>query len=298
MAHPMTDARTLTLAAPAKINLFLHVTGRRDDGYHALESVFAPISLADTVVLTLRCDGEVRLVNPPSGLSTASDLACRAARALQSITSIDLGVDIELKKRIPQGAGLGGGSSDAAATLLGLNRLWRLGFSREKLQEIAATLGADVPFFVFGRPALAQGIGERLRAVSVPMLHLVVASPGVPVATALVFSHPNLTRNTAPLTTAIFDLNFGRNDLQAVAEGLAVEISELIQDFVDIGGSGLSPRMTGSGSCVFALATSAMAATQLCGELRGRGRQAWAVHTLPQHPLYRLANDATISGFL
>jgi 4-diphosphocytidyl-2-C-methyl-D-erythritol kinase len=295
MAHAMiatpTPTPTFRLVAPAKINLFLHVTGRRDDGYHALESVFVPISLADSVVLTLRRDGEIRLLNPPCGLSTETDLACRAARALQAATRTAFGVDIELAKSIPQGAGLGGGSADAASTLLGLNRLWRLNLSRLDLQHIAATLGADVPFFVFGRPALAQGIGEQLRAVSLPSLHLVVASPGVGVATAAVFSDANLTRNTQPLSMPVFNLDFGRNDLQPVAERWAPEISVLMQDFVD---AGAAPRMTGSGSCVFALASDAAAANRVCRDLQLRGRLAWAVRTLPRHPLYSFADGAII----
>ena len=169
MGSAVTSASTtqsLTLPAPAKLNLFLHVTGRRADGYHLLESVFVPINLADTIRLTRRSDGVVRLVDPPPGLDEQNELCCRAARALQAATGCALGVDIQVSKRIPQGAGLGGGSSDAATTLLGLNQLWGLGQSREALQQVAASLGADVPFFVFGRPALARGVGERLLAVT------------------------------------------------------------------------------------------------------------------------------------
>ena len=282
---------SLALPAPAKINLFLHVTGRRDDGYHLLESVFVPISLADTVRLTLRADGDIRLLNAPAGLSEANDLACRAARALQAAKPTPWGVDIELVKRIPQGAGLGGGSSDAASTLLGLNRLWSLSLPRAELQNIGASLGADVPFFVFGRPALARGVGEQLQAVTLPALHMVVASPGVAVATGPVFMHPDLKRDTPPLSTPVFNLNFGRNDLQPVAEGLAPEIQQLVAAFVE---TGSSPRMTGSGSCVFALAHRASQAQHLRAALERAGWQAWRVRTLHQHPLYRLADGATI----
>lgn len=282
---------SLTLSAPAKINLFLHVTGRRDDGYHLLESVFAPISLADTVRLTLRADGAIRLLNAPAGLSESNDLACRAARALQTATRTTLGVDIELVKRIPQGAGLGGGSSDAASALLGLNRLWSLALPRPQLQIIGATLGADVPFFVFGMPALARGVGEKLQAVTLPALHVVVASPGVAVATGPVFTHPDLKRDTPSLTAPVFDLTFGRNDLQPVAERLASDISQLCAAFVAAGGT---PRMTGSGSCVFALAHTASQALLLRAKLEHAGWQAWAVRTLHRHPLYSLADSATI----
>jgi 4-diphosphocytidyl-2-C-methyl-D-erythritol kinase len=289
MEQPVTAS--LVLAAPAKINLFLHVTGRRDDGYHSIESVFAPISLADTVTLTLRQDGEIRLLNPPAGLTAANDLACRAARALQADTHTGYGVDIELKKRIPQGAGLGGGSADAATTLLGLNRLWKLACTRDELQKIGATLGADVPFFIFGRPALARGVGEQLRAVSLPTSHLVVASPGVSVATATVFSHPQLARNTQALAVPVFNLDFGRNDLQPIAVGLTPQIEQLIQAFVRAGGR---PRMTGSGSCVFALTNNRDEAGRLSSNLNATGWQSWAVRTLPQHPLYSFASDAII----
>ena len=282
---------SLVLPAPAKINLFLHVTGRRDDGYHLLESVFVPISLADTVRLTPRTDGDIRLLNAPAGLSESNDLACRAARALQAATRTPLGVDIELLKRIPQGAGLGGGSSDAASTLLGLNRLWNLALSRSQLQNMGERLGADVPFFVFGRPALARGIGERLQAVTLPVLNVVVASPGVAVATGPVFAHPALTRNTPPLRTPAFNLNFGRNDLQSIAAGLAPEVERLSTAFV---AAGAQPRMTGSGSCVFALANCVSQAYSLRSALEHAGWRTWVTRTLWRHPLYALADDVTI----
>ena len=282
---------SLALPAPAKINLFLHVTGRRDDGYHLLESVFAPISLADTVRLTLRADGDIQLVNAPEGLTAQNDLACRAARALQAATHSPLGVDIELLKRIPQGAGLGGGSSDAASTLLGLNRLWNLALPRAELQTIGEMLGADVPFFVFGTPALARGVGEQLQAVTLPVLHVVVASPGVAVGTGPVFTHPALTRNTPRLSTPVFKLNFGRNDLQPVAVGLAPDIGRLCTAF---GAAGVQPRMTGSGSCVFALAHHAGEASLLRAALVHAGWRGWAARTLRRHPLYDLTDSATI----
>ena len=289
MTHGLTHR--MTLPAPAKINLFLHVTGRRDDGYHLLESVFVPITLADTVTLTLRSDGAIRLLDPPEGLSDANDLSCRAARALQMASRTKLGVDIQLLKRIPQGAGLGGGSSDAATTLLGLNRLWKLGCSRATLQDIGATLGADVPFFVFGQPALAQGIGEKLRAVTLPLIHAVIASPSVSVATNAVFAHPDLTRDTPTLQTPVFTLGFGRNDLQAVAVTLAPEIQRLQHAFLH---AGAAPKMTGSGSCVFALAHRRGEALLMQAALTRAGWRAWAVTTLAKHPLYSLADSATM----
>ncbi len=293
MARTLAVARVASLKLPAvaKINLFLHVTGRRDDGYHWLESVFVPISLADTVRLTLRTDGEIHLLNAPEGLSESNDLACRAARALQAATRTHWGVDIELVKRIPQGAGLGGGSSDAASALLGLNRLWNLALPRAELQNIGATLGADVPFFVFGLPALARGVGEQLRAVTLPAQLVVVASPGVAVATGPVFTHPDLKRDTPPLSVSVFDVDFGRNDLQPVAARLAPEINRLCEAFV---AAGANPRMTGSGSCVFALAHDANQARTLRAALVQAGWRAWAVRTLRRHPLYSLVDGAII----
>ena len=282
----MTALTRLVLPAPAKLNLFLHVTGRRADGYHTLESVFVPITLADTVTLTLRDDGQIRLIDPPPGLSEENDLACRAARALQLATAAKLGVDIHLKKVIPQGGGLGGGSSDAATTLLGLNRLWSLGQTRDQVREIAAKLGADVPFFIFGQPAFASGVGERLLAISLPLSHYVVAFPGVGVATARVFSDPDLTRNTPSTTNNVFVENHGHNDLQPVALRMQPRISALCDAFVQ---AGTKPRMTGSGACVFARSVNAASARTLAADLGGANWPCWAVKSIARHPLISFA---------
>ena len=278
----------LALPAPAKLNLFLHVTGRRADGYHELESVFVPITLADTVTLTLREDGQVRLIDPPSGLTEENDLACRAARALQQATGTTLGVDILLTKVIPQGGGLGGGSSDAATTLLGLNRLWSLGQTRDQLRAIGATIGADVPFFIFGQPAFVSGVGERLLAVSLPLNHYVVAFPGIGVATAAVFADPNLARNTPNFAKNVFAENDGHNDLQPVAERLQPKISLLSEAFVR---AGAAPRMTGSGASMFAQTTDAASAQALAAQLRGANWQCWIVKSIAHHPLIGFAAD-------
>ncbi len=288
MTAPMRSKvpKRLVLPAPAKLNLFLHVTGRRADGYHELESVFVPITLADTVTLTLRDDGEIVLIDPPPGLTEQNDLACRAARALKLATGTPFGVDIHLKKMIPQGGGLGGGSSDAATTLLGLNRLWKLGQSRDQLRAIGATLGADVPFFIFGQPAFASGVGEHLLAMSLPLSHYVVAFPGVGVATGNVFTDPNLKRNTPNAQRSAFAANFGRNDLQPVAERIQHRIPVLCEDFVR---AGAGPRMTGSGACVFAPSPDATSAQALAMQLRGANWQCWAVKSIAQHPLIGFA---------
>lgn len=287
MGFAVTKPTRLVLPAPAKLNLFLHVTGRREDGYHKLESVFVAITLADTVTLKVRKDGQIRLIDPPPGLTEKSDLACRAARALQLASGSMLGVDIHLKKVIPQGGGLGGGSTDAATTLLGLNRLWSVKQTRNQLRLIGAKLGADVPFFVFGRPAFASGIGERLLAVSLPSTHYVVAFPGIGVATASVFVDANLARNTPAATTSVFAEGYGRNDLQPVAQRLQPQIAALCDSFAQ---AGAKPRMTGSGACVFASTTDAASAQALAVRLQAGGWQCWAVKSIADHPLISFAH--------
>jgi 4-diphosphocytidyl-2-C-methyl-D-erythritol kinase len=274
----------LTLPAPAKINTFLHIVGRRADGYHLLESVMVLVSLADTVELSLRDDGAVRLLDPPTGIAEENDLACRAARALQTATKTRLGVDIRLSKRIPQGAGLGGGSSDAATTLLGLNRLWNLSLTREALMVIGLALGADVPFFVFGRAAFVQGVGEKLTAVNVPRASLVLAHPGAGagVATATAFSHPDLVRSTASSSIAQFNWGFGENNIQKVSERIQPLAQKLSGDMRK---SWNTTRMTGSGSAYFARTPDFASARAGAVRLRERGFDAWAVHSSEHHPL-------------
>ena len=190
---------TLTCPAPAKLNLFLHVVGRREDGYHLLQTLFRFIDFSDTLHFTLREDGVVRRVNALEGVPQEQDLCVRAARLLQQACGCQLGVDIALEKRIPMGGGLGGGSSDAATTLLALNRLWHLGLPRERLMQLGLSLGADVPVFIFGENAFAEGVGEQLQAYPLPDAWYVVLFPPVHVATAQIFAHPELTRDTISL---------------------------------------------------------------------------------------------------
>lgn len=191
--------RLLHVPAPAKINLFLHVVGRRPDGYHLLQTVFRFIQLADTLHFEVRPDGRLDRVTPLEGVPAAQCLTVRAAQALQRATGCTLGVDIHLHKRIPQGGGLGGGSSNAATVLLALNHLWQTGLSRQQLLQLALPLGADVPVFVFGQNAFAEGVGEALQPVALPPAWYVVVQPAVAVATGAVFSHPGLTRDTKPV---------------------------------------------------------------------------------------------------
>ena len=245
------------LPAPAKLNLFLHVIGRRADGYHLLESVFVLIDWADTLHLELRDDGRLQRHDLGDPLP-ADDLCLRAARALQTASGTTLGADISILKSVPSGAGMGGGSSDAATVLLALNRLWRLDWPRERLLPLAATLGADVPFFVFGRPALVQGIGEQLSAVEVPEQRFFVVKPAASLPTADIFRSPLLKRDSASVivmgsleSTALTGLcsGFGRNDLQAAAEDRCVEVAQAARWLEQRFGNS---RMTGSGSAVFA----------------------------------------------
>jgi 4-diphosphocytidyl-2-C-methyl-D-erythritol kinase len=264
--HTAEPLQELTaVPAPAKLNLFLHITGRRPDGYHLLQSVFMMIDWCDELDFSLRTDGLLSREDlDATSLLPADDLCIRAARALQQTTGCTLGAHIRLRKHIPAEAGLGGGSSDAATTLLALNRLWRLGLSRSELITIGVGLGADVPFFLGGHNAWVEGVGEQLTPVSLPAMRFVVIKPEGGASTQRIFSSPDLKRDT---NTAIIqgfaandaekvhqlDLNkimqLGRNDLQPVAQALCPEMGDCL-DWLS--GQGLQGRMTGSGTAVFA----------------------------------------------
>jgi 4-diphosphocytidyl-2-C-methyl-D-erythritol kinase len=278
-------AQVLMLAAPAKLNLFLHVTGRRSDGYHTLESLFVPIDLADTVEVALRDDDAiVRLADVP-GVRDDDDLTLRAARALRQATGATRGVSMRLVKRIPQGAGLGGGSSDAASVLLGLNRLWSLGLSRSDLMAIGATLGADVPFFLGEGPALARGIGDVLTPMSVPTYWIALAMPRVHVPTDSIFASPELTRATPSAKISVFSEGYGHNDLEAVAVSKFPQVGEAVQAL-----RRASPlaRMTGSGACVFGMFDAERDARRALALLPAE-MPGCVVRTLGRHPLASFA---------
>ena len=239
------------LLAPAKLNLFLHITGRRDDCYHLLQSVFMLIDWCDTLHFDVRDDGLITREDLTMALP-ADDLVTRAARALQQASGTTLGAHIAIEKHIPAQAGMGGGSSDAATTLLALNRLWGLNWPLPKLMPLGLTLGADVPFFMGGHNAWVEGIGEKITPIQLPESRFVVVKPNAGLETAKIFRHPELQRATETATMPVFAVDpygFGRNDLQPVAQALCPEITEALQW---LGSFGLSPRMTGSGSAVFA----------------------------------------------
>lgn len=278
----------LTVPAPAKLNLFLHVTGRRGDGYHTLESLFVALDYGDTLTLARRDDGIIRRTRDLPGVAADDDLAVRAARALQRATGTGCGADIAVDKRIPQGGGLGGGSSDAASVLLALNRLWALGLSREALMRIGLALGADVPFFVFGAPAIARGVGERLTAVTLPPLWVCVLVPPVTVPTAAVFAAPELTRATPSAKMDVFSEGYGRNDLQAVA---VARFPDIATSLARLAARSPTARMTGSGGCVFAwFASEAEASAALAAATDAApGARGFVARTLSRHPLAAFA---------
>lgn len=234
--------------APAKLNLMLRIVGRRADGYHLLQTVFQFIDLADQLRFRLRDDGEITRVTEIDGVPEEADLVVRAARLLQSEVGVTSGVEIELRKNIPMGAGLGGGSSDAATTLLALNRLWGLDLSSEKLSELGLQLGADVPVFIHGEAAWAEGVGEQLETISLPESWYLVLFPSCHVSTADIFSDHELTRDSARITIADFFAGSRENHCLPVVCKRHPEVAEAI-GWLDENGGG---RLTGTGAAVFA----------------------------------------------
>jgi len=267
--------------APAKLNLFLHVVGRRADGYHLLQSVFRLIDRSDTVHLQLRDDGRVVREAVLSGVPEDNDLTVRAARLLQAHAPAGAGVSIRLDKILPLGGGLGGGSSDAATVLLALNRLWQVNLPRETLQKLALQLGADVPVFIFGQTAFAEGVGEILHPVSAPPAWYVVLMPPVQVPTAAIFATPELTRNTPPLKIAPFSAGMGHNDLQPVVVNCHPEVARHLAWLTQFG----EARMTGSGACVFASFGTEAAARDVLRQLPDTMR-GFVAQGLDRHPLF------------
>jgi 4-diphosphocytidyl-2-C-methyl-D-erythritol kinase len=254
--------------APAKLNLFLHVTGRRADGYHELQTLFQLIDLCDELILSVRTDGVIERSAGPEGVAPEADLAVRAARALKAATGTPLGASIQLRKRIPLGGGLGGGSSDAATVLLALNELWRCALPLAQLEALGLPLGADVPVFIRGSSAWAEGIGERLTPVTLADAWYVIVHPAVAVSTARVFQSAELTRNSPLITIRAFFESGGRNDCEPAVRALFPEVAEAMQWL----GRYAPARLTGTGSCVFAACASAIEAERLAARVPDRWR--------------------------
>ncbi|MEJ2362073.1 MAG: 4-(cytidine 5'-diphospho)-2-C-methyl-D-erythritol kinase [Gammaproteobacteria bacterium] len=265
--------------APAKLNLFLHITGRRADGYHLLQTVFQLLDVGDELAFSPREDGLIRRDYDLPGVSEEVDLVMRAARALQSRSGTRWGAVIHLDKRLPAGGGLGGGSSDAATTLVALNQLWECGLSPQELAELGLTLGADVPVFVEGHSAWAEGVGEQLQAVELPERWFVVLAPAVNVSTAKVFADPQLIRDCPPITIRDFLTGQGQNVCGPVVSAQYPEVAAALTAL-----SRYAPaRLTGTGACVFAAFESEPAARNAWAELAGQwqGFVAKGVNTSP-----------------
>jgi 4-diphosphocytidyl-2-C-methyl-D-erythritol kinase len=269
--------------APAKLNLMLRVTGRRADGYHLLQTVLRFIDYGDTLRFAAREDGVIARVNDVAGVPETEDLTLRAARLLRQAGGTRLGADITLEKRLPLGGGLGGGSSDAATTLIALNRLWRLALPRARLQELALELGADVPAFVFGESALGEGVGEQLRPLKLPPAWYLVLIPPLSVATARIFQDPDLKRDSNPIKIPPFSVVADQNDLEPVVCRHYPEVARHLAWLKQFGAA----RMTGSGACVFAEFSTEAEARAILRQLPATMRGVVA-RGLDRHPLWPL----------
>lgn len=273
--------------APAKINLFLHITGQRADGYHTLQSAFQLLDFADVIGLKPTTGVEIKRITHLANVPEQEDLCVRAALALQKATGCSQGAEITVEKHIPMGGGLGGGSSDAATVLLALNHLWALNLSRERLIAIGLTLGADVPIFIFGQNAWAEGIGEILTPLTLPTQHYVVLTPQVHVSTAQIFAHSRLTKDTKPLKIADFsnsaNSNLFRNDLEEV---VCEEFSAVVATIKWLNQYGKA-RMSGSGASVFVAVDSLAKANEIVAQ-RPSNTQGFVANSCQQHPLYNL----------
>jgi 4-diphosphocytidyl-2-C-methyl-D-erythritol kinase len=283
----ITNHQLLACPAPAKLNLFLHITGRRADGYHLLQSVFQLIDRCDSLDFRVRTDGTIQRLNQVEGVPEQTDLVIRAARLLQQHSSSQLGVDIHLHKNLPMGGGVGGGSSDAATTLMALNHLWQCGLNQAQLMRLGLQLGADVPFFIFGQNAFVEGIGEQMQAVQTAEQWFVVIEPGVHVPTPTIFSAKELTRDTKPVRITDFSSAAKvewKNDLQAVACALHPEIANAINWLKQYEVNQGDAKMTGSGSCVFCAFPNEEAAKDVLRQVPHYWA-SWIAKALRQHPI-------------
>lgn len=268
MDDPLKPGFGKAWPAPAKLNLLLRIVGRRDDGYHLLQTVFQFIDLSDRIRFFPRSDRRIRLRNPQPGIAELNDLTVRAARLLQEQSPESGGVDIEIEKNLPIGGGLGGGSSDAATVLLVLNKLWNLGLSSRKLMDLGLSLGADVPIFIYGRSAWAEGVGEILEPIDPPECWYVIVVPECHVSTAQIFGSDKLTRDNKPVTIDSFNDGFSCNDCLIVVSQLYPPVREAFQALSRFG----EARLTGTGACVYLACHSPDAASTVAAQIEGRYR--------------------------
>ncbi|TCO76254.1 4-(cytidine 5'-diphospho)-2-C-methyl-D-erythritol kinase [Chromatocurvus halotolerans] len=277
----MTDGRRLRIHAPAKINLFLHITGRRDDGYHNLQTVFQLLDIGDSLVVETNRSGVIALDGPDLGIADSDNLVVRAAMALKALpgTPEHCGATIRLEKQLPSGGGLGGGSSDAASTLLALNALWGLRLSTAALQRTGAALGADVPVFVLGRSAWAEGIGEQLTPLDLPPAWYLVLKPDCAVHTGEIFSHRQLTRDTPPITMHAFFAGDSRNDCEPIVRQLYPEVDNALNWLQNFG----EARLTGTGACIFCRCGSEVQARRIAEQVPARWK-AWVAAGINRSP--------------
>ena len=286
----------LELQSPAKLNLFLHIIGRRSDGYHLLQSVFQLIDWCDTIALKLIAENTIRRINPLPSIPPEQDLVVRAAQVLKDTYQVKQGVEITLDKQIPMGAGLGGGSSNAATVLIGLNHLWQLQLDLATLCKIGLQLGADVPFFLFGKNAFVEGIGEKLQLIELESQRFLVIFPGQSIATARIFQDPQLTRNHAPITIdglfvsppSYTSSQFG-NDCESVAMQICPEVKQALA-WIEANLPGSAPRMSGSGSSVFTVLDQDQTPAALERKLQNLpsgwvGRIVWGLNKNPAYNL-------------
>lgn len=290
----MPSQALLTLPAPAKLNLFLHITGRRPDGYHELQTVFQLLDYGDELRFSRRADDQISLDCSEPGLAGPDNLVLRAAALLQPLARRPYGLHIHLHKRLPAGGGLGGGSSDAATTLLALNLLWDCGQDRSTLMQLGRGLGADVPVFVAGHSAWAEGIGERLQPLALPPRWYLVLTPACHASTARIFGHPELTRDSPAIKIPRFPFPGTRNDCEAVATRLHPEIREALDWLASHAEAGFAARMSGTGASVFASFANREAALSALAQ-RPAGMQAFVAAGCNESPLYRTPGNELLN---
>lgn len=274
----------LSLPSPAKLNLLLHITGRRADGYHHLQTIFQFVDYADTLDFSLRDDGVISLSPALNDVAAEDNLIIKAARLLQTASACKLGIDIHLTKIIPMGAGLGGGSSNAATTLLALNVLWHLNWSNEQLATLGLSLGADVPIFIYGHAAWAEGVGEQLTPLQLPENVYLIIKPDCKISTREIFLHPALTRDSTPIKVAASEAQDGRNDCESVVKALYPAVDNALSWLRQYG----KGKLTGTGSCVFLACNSLEQAQMLLNvcpfdAFLAKGKNLSPTHQALQH---------------